>query len=93
MDPGKDERSGRTPEEHLAVPYVTTMESRQDAQGHWFRHAEHPELPGVGGDGETPLEAMDHLDEAREQYILDKLERGEEVPQPRPPLASAPDSP
>ena len=83
MDAGKDERSEMSLEEHLAVPYVMSMESRQDADGNWIRHAAYPELPGVEAEGETPIEAIDRLDEAREDYIREKLEHGEEVPVPR----------
>ena len=75
-----------TLDEHLAVPYVTVMESFCDRDGEWRRRAFHPELPGCAAEADSPIEAMDKLDTAREQYIQSRLERGESVPVPRPPL-------
>jgi predicted RNase H-like HicB family nuclease len=75
-----------TPEEHLAVPYILVMESFEGPDGNWLRRAEYPELPGVVGIGPGPLEALDQLEEARVSFILERLERGEPIPVPRPPL-------
>ena len=75
-----------TTEEHLAVPYVVVMESFEDTDGEWRRRALHPELPGVMAEADSPIEALDKLDEVRTKYIVERLQRGEPVPVPRPPL-------
>ena len=54
--------------------------------GEWNRRAEYPELPGYVVEADSPLEAIEKLEAARVQYILGRLERGEPVPVPRPPL-------
>ena len=75
-----------TVDEHLAVPYVVVMESSEDSDGEWRRRAMHPELPGAAAEADSPIEALDKLDEVRVKYIVERLERGEPVPVPRPPL-------
>jgi hypothetical protein len=37
-------------------------------------------------EGASPLEAIERLEQARVQYIAERLARGEPVPVPRPPL-------
>lgn len=75
-----------TPEEHLRVPYVMVISSVERPDGEWVRRAEYPELPGCVVEADTPLEAIDRLDEARVRCILERLDHGEPVPVPRPPL-------
>ena len=74
-----------TPEEYLAIPYVLVVESVEGPDGQWFRRAMYPEL-GISGEAQSPLDAIAKLEEARVATILGKLERGEPVPVPRPPL-------
>jgi hypothetical protein len=74
-----------TPEEYLAIPYVLVVESLEGPDGNWFRRAQYPEL-GVSADAFTPLDAIAKLEEARVTTILNRLERGESIPVPRPPL-------
>ena len=74
-----------TPEEYLAIPYVLVVESVEGPDGQWFRRAMYPEL-GISGEALSPLDAIAKLEEARVSTILGKLERGEPVPVPRPPL-------
>lgn len=52
----------------------------------WRRRASYPELPGAVGEAESAIDAMDQADERRVAIILDRLERGAEIPVPRPPL-------
>jgi hypothetical protein len=73
------------PEEYLAIPYVMVIESIEGPDGEWFRRATYPEL-GVTGEAHSPLDAVAKLEQARVATILDRLERGESVPVPRPPL-------
>src|SRR6202158_2482669 len=74
-----------TPEEYLAVPYVLVVESVEGPDGPWSRRPMYPEL-GISGEALSPLDAIAKLEEARVSTILGKLERGEPVPVPRPPL-------
>jgi hypothetical protein len=74
-----------TPEEYLAIPYVMVVESVEGPDGEWFRRAAYPEL-GVVAEALSPLDAIDELEKARVSTILGRLERGEPVPVPRPPL-------
>ncbi|MQA86051.1 MAG: hypothetical protein GEV03_15835 [Streptosporangiales bacterium] len=75
-----------TPEDYLAVPYVLEMESVEGPDGDWVRRAEYPELPGCLAEAHSTLAAVEKLEELRVQYILTRLERGESIPVPRPPL-------
>lgn len=77
-----------TAEEYLAIPYMLEAESVKTESGTWVRRLEYPELPGCVVEADTVLEALDRLERLRERYILDRLERGEDVPVPRPPLRS-----
>jgi hypothetical protein len=61
------------------------VESVEGPDGEWFRRATYPEL-GIVGEALSPLEAIDKLEETRVKTILGRLERGEPVPVPRPPL-------
>lgn len=68
------------------MPYVLVMESVRRPDGVWTRRAEYPELLGCVAEAQSPLEALDKLEEARVRWIVERLERGEAVPVPRPPL-------
>jgi predicted RNase H-like HicB family nuclease len=74
-------------EEHLAVPYKLIVYSAPSSNGEWRRYAAYPEL-GCVSEGETPMEAMDRLEEQRIRYIVEHLQKGEPIPVPRPPLRS-----
>ena len=78
-----------TAAEHLSVPYVMVLESIPGPDGDWLRQASYPELPGCVAQAPTPIEAIDRLEEQRVRYILDRLESGQPVPVPRPPLHRA----
>jgi hypothetical protein len=75
------------PAEHLAVPYVVTMEAVPGPGGQWVCRAAHPELPGVAAEHPLATTALERLETQRIEYILGQLERGTAVPVPRPPLA------
>lgn len=76
-----------TPAEHLAVPYVLTMEPVIGADGHWVCRAEYPELTGCRAETFAPTVALRRLEEQRITMILERLDEGAAVPVPRPPLA------
>ena len=75
-----------TPAEHLAVPYVMTMIPAIGPDGTWLCRAEYPELPDCVAEAFSPIDAINMLEAAREKLILGRLERGEPIPTPRPPL-------
>jgi predicted RNase H-like HicB family nuclease len=78
-----------TLEEYLAVPYILTMESVCRSDGEWVRRASYPELPNCVAEAESPIDAIEQLDQLRRSQIADMMKRGENIPVPRPPLASA----
>lgn len=75
-----------SPAEHLAVPYVVTMEAVPGPDGRWVCRAAHPELPGVAAEHPLAIVALEQLEARRIEYIRGQLERGAAVPVPRPPL-------
>jgi predicted RNase H-like HicB family nuclease len=75
-------------EQYLAVPYLIVVESIRKPDGNWVRRAEYPELPGCVVEAESAVEAVERLEEEKVRYIVHRLERGEPVPVPRPPLQS-----
>ena len=74
-----------TPEEYLAIPYVLVVESLEGTDGTWVRRARYPEL-GVSADALSPMDAIAKLEEVRITTLLNRLDRGETIPVPRPPL-------
>jgi hypothetical protein len=76
-----------SPAEHLAVPYVITMEAVPGPSGRWVCRAAHPELPGVVAQHPRATEVLDQLEARRIACIMNMLEQGDEVPVPRPPLS------
>lgn len=75
-----------SPEEHLAVPYVLEVWSERQPDGEWIRNAEFPELPGCRAEAFSVVEAVEQAERQREDYILEHLALGKEIPVPRPPL-------
>jgi predicted RNase H-like HicB family nuclease len=73
-------------EEHLAVPYILETWSERNPSGRWSRRAAFPELPGCEAEAATAVEAIERVEEVRVRYIVEHLERGEQLPVPRPPL-------
>lgn len=81
----RDEETLRS-EEYLHIPYVLMVWSTPDAEGDWVCHAEYPELPGCSVEHANALVAIEELEAMKDDLILDRLARGEDVPVPRPPL-------
>jgi hypothetical protein len=73
-------------EEYLHVPYMLVVWSTPGSGDDWVCHAEYPELPGCVVEHTSALVAIERLDAMKEELILDRLARGEQVPVPRPPL-------
>jgi hypothetical protein len=74
-------------EEYLSIPYRLVAYSAPGRDGIWRRFAAYPEI-GCVGEADTPMEAMDKLEEERVRYILERFQKGEPIPVPRPPLRS-----
>src|SRR6266542_491302 len=74
---------------YLAVPYMLAVESIEKPDGDWVRRAEYPELPDCYAEAFAAVDAIEKVEERRVQRIKEMLERGEEVPVPRPPLISS----
>ena len=74
-------------EEYLAIPYRLVAYSAPGPDGGWKRYAEYPEI-GCISEADTPGEAMELLEEQRVRYIIERVQKGEPIPVPRPPLRS-----
>jgi hypothetical protein len=74
-------------EDYLAIPYRLRAYSAPRPDGEWRRYAEYPEI-GIVSEADTPTEAMEKLEEQRVAYIIERVQRGEPIPVPRPPLRS-----
>jgi hypothetical protein len=75
-----------TRDEYLRVPFVLVVESIEKPNGNWLRRASYPELPGAVAEAESAIVAMDAVDARRVSIITERLDRGEDVPVPRPPI-------
>jgi predicted RNase H-like HicB family nuclease len=74
-------------EEYLSIPYRLVAYSAPGHDGVWRRYAEYPEI-GCVSEADTPIEAMEKLEEQRVKYIVERFQKGEPIPVPRPPLRS-----
>jgi hypothetical protein len=77
--------------EYLAVPYKLQVYSARGPDGRWHRYAEYAEIDCVS-EGETPMAAMEELEQRRVDFIVERLSSNQEVPVPRPPLLTTIDS-
>ncbi len=71
---------------YLDVPYILLMESIEKEDGSWVRRATYPELPGCVAEADTPLDAVERLEELRVRSIRELIEDGRPVLAPRAPL-------
>jgi predicted RNase H-like HicB family nuclease len=74
-------------EEYLSIPYRLVLYSAPDGAGVWHRYAAYPEI-GCVSEADTPGEAMERLEAERIRWIVERVQRGEPIPVPRPPLRS-----
>jgi hypothetical protein len=65
---------------------VLVVESVRKPDGDWLRRASYPELPGAVAEAESAVEAMEAADARRVSIITERLDRGMDVPVPRPPI-------
>lgn len=68
-------------EYYMQLPYSILLHQIED-QGKSYWMAEFPELPGCTSHGSTIDEAVQSVEEAKKDWILDSLEEGEQVPVP-----------
>lgn len=73
----------KTVDEYMALPYHVWM-VRDDTDGEpaWVVGVD--ELPGCLSQGDTPAEAAEMIQEAMEAWIETRIERGWDIPLPRP---------
>jgi len=62
--------------------FTTIVHSEEATDGSIVYRAEIPELPGCMSHGETPQEARQNLEEAKDLYIETLSEQGRPVPRP-----------
>jgi len=68
-------------EYYMQLPYsILLHQVEEEGEKYWM--AEVPELPGCRSHGSTVEEAVKSVEEAKNDWILDSLEEGEEVPVP-----------
>ncbi len=65
---------------------MLVVESVEKPGGDWLRRASYPELPGAVVEAESAVDAIDGVDDKRIEIILGRLDRGMQVPVPRPPI-------
>src|SRR5919197_210973 len=65
-------------EEYLAIPYRMVAYSAERPDGTWRRYASYPEI-GITSEADTPWEAQELLEEQRIRFIIDHVQRGEQV--------------
>ncbi len=65
---------------------MLVVESVEKPGGDWLRRASYPELPGAVVEAESAVDAIDRVDDKRIEIILGRLDRGMQVPVPRPPI-------
>lgn len=68
-------------EYYMHLPYSILLHEVED-EGKKYWIAEVPELPGCKSHGSTVEEAVQSVEEAKKDWILDGLKSGEEVPTP-----------
>ena len=68
----------KTPDEYLRQPYTRLLIPNADGS----YSAEMLDLPGCVADGETPNEALHHLDAAAQAWLEACLARGLAIPEP-----------
>ena len=70
---------------YQTIPYLLVVETVERA-GRWWRRASYPELPDCAAEAESAVEAIERLELEREAVLARRLQRGEPIPVPRPPL-------
>jgi hypothetical protein len=75
--------------ELLAIPYLLEAEAVETGPGQWLIRLAYPELPGCKAESSVVEDALRDLERRRIEIIVDLVERGQEPPIPRRPLATS----
>lgn len=75
--------------ELLAIPYLLEAEAVETGPGQWLIRLAYPELPGCTAEGAVVEDALRDLERQRIEIIVSLVERGQEPPIPRQPLATS----
>ena len=75
--------------ELLLIPYLLEAEAIETEPGQWLIRLAYPELPGCTAQGAVVEDALRDLERQRIEIIVGMVERGQEPPVPRPPLATS----
>lgn len=75
--------------ELLAIPYLLEAEAVETEPGQWLIRLAYPELPGCTAENPVVEDALRDLERRRIEIIINLVERGEEPPIPRRPLATS----
>jgi predicted RNase H-like HicB family nuclease len=78
--------AARSVGDYLRIPYLVTAQSREEPDGSWTRHVEHPELPECSAEATSITDALALLDQRRIQVVIAMLSRGETPPTARAPI-------
>ncbi|MGH3239707.1 MAG: type II toxin-antitoxin system HicB family antitoxin [Spirillospora sp.] len=70
-------------DDYLAIPYILDVVAVQGPDGEWVCRLEYEELPGCVAEARSPFDALDRLEELREEYIRKLVREGRPVPAPR----------
>ncbi|GAC43430.1 type II toxin-antitoxin system HicB family antitoxin, partial [Paenibacillus popilliae] len=66
---------------YMSLPYTVQIRFIKDESGEYY-FATVAELDGCQSNGDTPEEALACIREAMEDYLLVKLEYGDDIPEP-----------
>lgn len=76
-------------QELLSIPYLLQAEATESEPGQWRVRLAYPELPGCCVESAVIEDALRELERRRMEIILGLVERGEDPPVPRAPLAAS----
>ena len=72
----------------LSIPYLLQAEATETEPGQWRVRLAYPELPGCCVESAVVEDALRELERRRIEIIVGLVERGEQPPVPREPLAA-----
>lgn len=75
--------------ELLSIPYLLEAEAVETESGRWLVRLSYPELTDCSAEGSVVEDALQDLERRRIELITNLVERGEQPPIPRSPLASS----
>ena len=79
----RDKEIKKDIEYYLKLPYNIVIEMWDDGEGkYWVARV--AELPHCMIHGDTPVEAVQELEEVKKDWIISNLERGLKIPEPIP---------